>query len=98
MAPLLRNKKAPRMFGAQNQGSVKSEVTKKSRKQSAFSGQSNQTRVEPTSFFYPDYTVGSVVATDHAQALAGCTADRELHPAPKVRYSVNWIITQVGHV
>jgi len=28
--------------------------------------------------------------------LAGCTADRELHPAPKVEYLVAWIITCVA--
>jgi hypothetical protein len=38
-------------------------------------------------FFHPDFTVGSGISPDHVRnqsALAGCTAGRELHPAPKV--------------
>lgn len=38
----------------------------------------------PSIFFRPDYTVGSGVPPDHALRLAGCTADRELHPALKI--------------
>jgi hypothetical protein len=35
-------------------------------------------------FYHPDYTVGSGVSPDPALRLAGSTADRELHPAPKI--------------
>lgn len=49
-----------------------------------------QTRSLRSTFFHPDYTVGSGVTPDPAQnnALVGFTTDRELrspsHPAPKV--------------
>jgi hypothetical protein len=77
------------------------QATKIPKTKSAFSEHtSNQTHAEPTSFFYPDYYCrlrsrnGSC-----ACALAGCTADRELHPAPKVEYLVDVIIaTQIAAV
>jgi hypothetical protein len=28
--------------------------------------------------------------------LVGCTTDRELHPAPKVKYLIEWIISPVN--
>ena len=34
-------------------------------------------------FFHPDCTVGPGISPDHASRLAGFTAGRESHPAPK---------------
>src|SRR5262245_52555415 len=58
-SPLQKNKKRlAKIYEAQNQDSTESDARcikqRKSRKQGAFSGQSNQTRNEPYSFFYPD--------------------------------------------
>jgi hypothetical protein len=39
---------------------------------------------DPNIFFHPDYTVGPGVPPGHALRLAGCTADRDFHPALKI--------------
>ncbi len=41
------------------------------------------------SFSHPDYTVGTGITPVHAKKLAGCTAGRESHPAPKNMYYIN---------
>jgi len=84
------------MFGAQNQDSVKSEATyiqKIPKTKYVFGAMSKQTLVESLSFFYPDYYCRLRSCNGScARALVGYTTDRELHPAPKVEYLVNWII------
>jgi hypothetical protein len=50
--------------------------------------------VQTLTFSHPDFTVGSGISPDHAEKyflpLAGFTAGREFHPAPKV---VNEIVS-----
>ena len=43
-------------------------------------------------FFHPDYTVGFGVTPNHALRLVGYTTGRDLHPALKIRYSIDAII------
>jgi len=57
---------------------------------------SNQTRMSLSPSTIQTVTVGPGIPPGHVlrlrSALAGCTADRELHPAPKVYYSIVGII------
>ena len=41
-------------------------------------------------FFPPDYTVGFGIPPNHALRLAGCTAGRESHPAPKILFRISF--------
>ena len=46
-------------------------------------------------FFHPDCTVGPGISPDHASRLAGFTAGRELHPAPKNHFYFFFIIFHI---
>ena len=73
-------------YGAQNQTRLSPKRNKNPENKVGFRGdKSNQTRIEPVSFFYPDFNCRLWNYTRScACALVGCTTDRELHPAPKV--------------
>ena len=46
-------------------------------------------------FFHPDYTVGFGISPNQPlMRVAGCTAGRESHPAPKIIYQFDPIIDQ----
>ena len=45
-------------------------------------------------FFHPDYTVGFGVAPNHALRLVGCTTGGESHPALKILFDFDRIISR----
>ena len=47
-----------------------------------------------TIFFHPDYTVGFGVAPNHALRLVGCTTGGESHPALKILFDFDRIISR----
>jgi hypothetical protein len=45
-------------------------------------------------FFHPDFTVGFGITPNQPIRLAGYTAGRELHPAPKIKSGYSVILRQ----